>query len=85
MALILLFLTNCYVFNCVDNSILYTRYDKYFNTTAGNANRTFGFVMRDMGTITGAGNGLQGSGMADISLNGSFFYKANLEFLNWLI
>ena len=46
---------------------------------AGNANRTFGFIMRDMGTITGAGNGLQGAGMADTSLNGSFVYKANLE------
>ena len=61
ITLILLSLTNCYVFNYVDNSILHTRYDKYFNTMAGNANRTFGFVMRDMGTITGAGNGLQGA------------------------
>ena len=35
--------------------------------------------MRDMGTITGGGNGLQGAGMADTSVNGSPFYKTNLE------
>ena len=35
--------------------------------------------MRDMGTITGGGNGLQGAGMADSSVYGSFFYKTNLE------
>ena len=35
--------------------------------------------MRDMGTITGGGNGLQGAGMADTSVNGSSFYKTNLE------
>ena len=32
-----------------------------------------------MGTITGGGNGLQGTGMADTSVNGSSFYKTNLE------
>ena len=32
-----------------------------------------------MGTVTGAGNGLQGARMADTSLNSSFFYKANFE------
>ena len=31
-----------------------------------------------MGTITGGGNGLQGAGMADTSVNGSSFYKTNL-------
>ena len=35
--------------------------------------------MRDMGTISGGGNGLQGAGMADTSVNGSSFYKTNLE------
>ena len=50
ITLILLSLAKCYVFNYVGNSNLYTRNDKYFNTTAGNANRTFGFLMRDMGT-----------------------------------
>ena len=35
--------------------------------------------MRDMGTITERGNGLQGAGMANTSVNGSSFYKTNLE------
>ena len=35
--------------------------------------------MRDMGHIAGRGNGLQGTGMADTSVNGSSFYKTDLE------
>ena len=35
--------------------------------------------MRDIGTITGGGNGLQGAGMAYTSVNGSSFYKTNFE------
>ena len=46
---------------------------------AGNTNRNFVFLMRDMGTSTGGGNGLQEAGMAYTSANGSSFYKTNLE------
>ena len=64
----------------MDNSILYTRNDKYLNTTAGKANRTFGFLMRDMGTITGVGMGFrQWDGTPDTSVSDSSFYKTNLE------
>ena len=72
-------ITKYCVFNYVDNSILDPRNDKHFNTMAGYANRTFGFLMRDIGTITGGWNGLQGAGMAYTSVNGSSFYKTNLE------
>ena len=39
---------------------------------AGYANRTYRFLMRDIGTITGGGNGLQGVRIAYASVNGSF-------------
>ena len=42
-------------------------------------NRTYGFLMRDFGTITGKGNGLQGAGMVYASVNGSSLYKTNLK------
>ena len=35
--------------------------------------------MRDIGTITGGGNGLQGAGIAYASVNGSSLYKTNLK------
>ena len=35
--------------------------------------------MRDFGTITGEGKGLQGAGMAYASVNGSSLYKTNLK------
>ena len=35
--------------------------------------------MRDFGTITGEGKGLQGVGMAYASANGSSLYKTNLK------
>ena len=40
---------------------------------------TFGFLMRDTGTITGGKNELQGTVMAYTSVNGSSFYKTNLR------
>ena len=42
-------------------------------------NRAYGFLMRDFGTITGEGNGLQGAGMVYASVNGSSLYKTNLK------
>ena len=44
---------------------------------AGYANRTYGFLMRDIGT--GGGNGLQGTGMAYASVNSSSLYKTNFK------
>ena len=42
-------------------------------------NRTYRFLMRDFGTITGEGKELQGAGMAYASVNGSSLYKTNLK------
>ena len=77
--LIILILAKYCTLNYVDKNILDNGNNKYFKTMAEYTNRTYGFLMRDFGTITGEGKGLQGAGMAYASVNGSSLYKTNLK------
>ena len=77
--LILLVLAKYCVLNYVDKNILDIGNNKYFKAMAEYTVRTYGFLMRDFGTITGEGNGLQGAGMVYASVNGSSLYKTNLK------
>ena len=68
-------LTKCCVFTSVNESRL-NRRNNYCNVYG---NKTYKFLMREIGIFTGVGNGFQEAGMAYTSTNGPSLYKTDFH------